>query len=998
MKKITIALLTVLGLLVCAGEQWSFPPLLGKARPPRQEKIGKKIVFRSSKKHEPVIVVPAGSPAAVRFATDELQGMLEKKLGRKVQISEKIVPGKYPVILGVNSLTKNDIDEKKLCRDAFFILITPEKTVIAGKDDAKANPAYLLKRSSDHLARMHCFERATYFGVMDFLERFAGVRCYFPNEELTVIPKGELQLPEASIFERPDFEVRWHSPFNGFYDDPAQPGSHAKQSTPGKMLNWYRNRMQTMMIGGSHGLYHLNIYKRFHKTHPEYLAVTALHDGKGKPVLNSKHFCYSNGLDQAVLGDAIAYLTGKPASSRNVPRWTVSLADHGCFSLTPTDALQPCRCEKCWKYFSQYDGRGGGELLWNFTLNIADGLKKAGVKGWVCQSIYDRLNNDRLPARDIPDNVLLKYCHLGPWNVNYKPGREWEDHMIRVWSKKAPNPLILYTYALKWGGHDIPLLPDTTPRAIGNYFKEKAANTFGSQMESGTDHYIFHYLGYYIYGKVCWNTQVDVDKLLKEHTQLLFGPAAPQMLEFFDTLEKLWLKSINAEVVMTAVGPRSGTANKKDLYEKIYSPAQVAHLRKLLDDSVKICKNNKMQIRRIGFIRKNFLSHIEKGLEEYSNFGNARSEFGIEVPFVKSAVKVDGKTDEALWKDIPVNYMQKSFSSRNKKLPLSIFKVCRDDKNLYVAFELDEPEYEKRKASLPGTPDHKPWYDDGVELFLMSDAQKVRYFHIVLNSAGAYVVHRWNRTGGRFFNDPPCLLKPLTGVARSKNGWSAEIAVPLKQLEGFDGKELRANVCRHRWTTEESYGIWSPFFEKAGFHDADNFGKFLFQPRSRKNLLKNSDFAGKMRNTWIGKGDWSVPRVFKDHGKVTLDTEHFVYGPNSLRIENVQKGRRTGVGQSLGDKLKPDTEYRLSFYAMCENIVPNASHRAFGAWVGFSFGKRFVQVPERALTGTLGWRYYTCRFKTPADFKSGSLFLRINNASGAVNFDRVTVEEVVPGK
>ena len=149
-----------------------------------------------------------------------------------------------------------------------------------------------------------------------------------------------------------------------------------------------------------------------------------------------------------------------------------------------------------------------------------------------------------------------------------------------------------------------------------------------------------------------------------------------------------------------------------------------------------------------------------------------------------------------------------------------------------------------------------------------------------------------------------------------------------------------------------------------------------------------------MRGPYVAKGDWNVPRVFKNHGKVSLDTERFVYGPNSLRIENVQKGRRTGVGQSLGGKLKPGTEYRLSFYAMCENIVPYNAHRTSGAWVGFSFGKGFTQIPERALTGTQSWRYYSFRFKTPADFKKGIIYLRMSQAAGAVNFDRVTIEEV----
>ena len=146
------ALSLLLFCAVTAEEPWSYPPLLGNSRPPRVEKIGSKIVYRSSKQKDAVIVVAPGSPRTVQFAAAELQKVLEKKLGRKIQIVPAPEKGKYPIILGVNELTKQDIDEKKLCRDAFFIVITPEKTIIAGRDDAKANPERLLKASAlpDH--------------------------------------------------------------------------------------------------------------------------------------------------------------------------------------------------------------------------------------------------------------------------------------------------------------------------------------------------------------------------------------------------------------------------------------------------------------------------------------------------------------------------------------------------------------------------------------------------------------------------------------------------------------------------------------------------------------------------------------------------------------------------------------------------------------------------------------------------------------------------------
>ena len=54
-----------------------------------------------------------------------------------------------------------------------------------------------------------CFRRGTLFGVYAFLERFAGVRMYFPGELGTCVPRAErIIVPEGRVEESPAFSVR----------------------------------------------------------------------------------------------------------------------------------------------------------------------------------------------------------------------------------------------------------------------------------------------------------------------------------------------------------------------------------------------------------------------------------------------------------------------------------------------------------------------------------------------------------------------------------------------------------------------------------------------------------------------------------------------------------------------------------------------------------------------------------------------------------------------
>ncbi len=124
------------------------------------------------------IVVPEQSSRVTEFASKELQSVLSESLGRKIDIIKAPRKDKTSIILGDNEFSrKAGIDVNTLPRDGFIIRSGGNRIFIAGRD----NPQTDIEWARNQLSIWaNNFERGTLNGVYDFLERFCGVRFYFP--------------------------------------------------------------------------------------------------------------------------------------------------------------------------------------------------------------------------------------------------------------------------------------------------------------------------------------------------------------------------------------------------------------------------------------------------------------------------------------------------------------------------------------------------------------------------------------------------------------------------------------------------------------------------------------------------------------------------------------------------------------------------------------------------------------------------------------------------
>ena len=117
------------------------------------------------------VVAADSAPGAVNFAAKELSDLLGKALGGLVKVVNAPTEGKASIVLGSNDWTRAaGIDTAALERDEFVIKVKGGKVYIAGRD---------AEGGESTLKGKH--ERATLFGVYEFLYRYADVRMYFPG-------------------------------------------------------------------------------------------------------------------------------------------------------------------------------------------------------------------------------------------------------------------------------------------------------------------------------------------------------------------------------------------------------------------------------------------------------------------------------------------------------------------------------------------------------------------------------------------------------------------------------------------------------------------------------------------------------------------------------------------------------------------------------------------------------------------------------------------------
>ena len=936
------------------------------------------------------VVIPAKANPTEKYAAEELAGFLEKIIGAKVPVRNRPSGKATAFLLGSAGASAAGIDLKKLDRDGYVIRSAGKHIAIAGNDDPKGNPGKIAS----------CNEHGTLNGVYEFLERFGGVRFYFPGDIGTVVPsRPDWKIGTISLMDRPDNQYR-RTYCTGLKDLGSGKLEFYAGAVPAdvKRLSSLRIRESTINLPNCHGLRGLELPRRFAQSHPEYFALMDTgrrHDGSVSTRKDSAdgHLCFScEGLKEVVYEDAKAFLTGRSASSRGIKSWRPTYFSQPFFNIMPNDALYDCRCENCRKLAARLPG-GKSDVIWKFETDIARRLQRENIPGFITLMAYSSYKN--IPSMNIPLNAIVMLAITGPWKEPH-PAQKNDYQLLKDWNRKLNAKTYLWTYTTKCGNL-IADIPSFTPKAVGSFYRKAAPYSFGSFLESETDFWIFNSMNFYVFGKVMWDSSTDVDALLDEHFRLMYGPAAKPMKEFYDTLERHWVNDIISNIRETKVGPQAVLPSQYEIWTKIYSPAEIARINKLFDEAEKLTVSDPASLKRVRFMRKELWGPVLAGLERFNKFNSDNSFWTIFMPDSRGKITIDGKLDEPGWKQAKPVWMVPR-RGETAEVHTRVRMLCSAD-NIYVGIECDEPFTGKMLCAPRKDQEFDIWRDNVTELFFAAKPTDEIMYQIILNSDGKICDLRHP---GRLRTRPwRSGAEYQAGVIPGKM-WVAEIRIPRQSMPELGRDKFMVNFTRGRvlrQAVKVPYYTWSRFQSKQKPEYCGNAVSGT-EPKSG-NLILGGDFnvrqiPNKKKGTIFGIN--SKPCWYGNDaaGPVMLDREVFRTCGQSARLR--RPGGSDQLFQYIGG-LKPGRKYRLSFFVKLKGVHGNDQTPQAGFYIQLRFGTKLASTVFRpirqAFRGDIRWTRLEYTFTAPEGTGEKSrpyLEFRLSrNAGGTVWIDHVEI-------
>lgn len=543
----------------------------------------------------------------VWFAAEELTNFLSRALCAPVKLTRTFKPDRTQIVLGSNDWSvAAGIDTTKLPRDGFRLKTQDGKLYIAGADDA-VQP---LKGGQQ-------FQRATLFGMYEFLERFVGCRFYFPGELGEIVPKTtSVEVPELDETCAPAWPERSISNSTGAWYDPSANVAQEFQK------ECFRLRMETLAVPCCHGQYKAKLVQRFGKEHPEYFIM----DEKGErvakdseaPHVHDSQLCYTSAVWDEIYKDAKSYLSGEGPEVRGIiagkrPPYRVAWDKQAVFrtyyDIMPNDGMKRCRCPVCTAAYAKAKNpvNFANDIIWGKTAELGRRLKADGVGGYLTQMAYSGYRD--VPDFELPDNIIAVLCNNGGWVLG--EAGEADFRRVQEWNAKV-GKIKLYNNTGKFRSHatNIDEVPSWTPFAIAKFYNRVSPLVRGAYFCGPSDRFIHTVMNYYVFSKIAWNGQADAAAIMDEHYRLMYGAAAEPMKAFFTEIERRWMTEILGDVIETSIGPKNLVASEFRIWTEIYSEKNLKPLAALLDEASAAVPADSLEAKRIALVRREYLDRM----------------------------------------------------------------------------------------------------------------------------------------------------------------------------------------------------------------------------------------------------------------------------------------------------------------------------------------------------------------------------------------------------
>lgn len=718
------------------------------------------VTSKPAPKHDPVVLVKDGKPQAtivnmmpagygyrgLTSAIQNLQQHIEMATGAKLPISNKMVEGPAIVIGNCPPAADNGLVGDDMPVGGFAIRTAPNMVMIAGRDGEVA------ARTSS---------QGTRWGVLEFIERFVGVRWYWPGPTGLSVPKmKDLIVEPVWLEDAPVFTKRHIWPSGGVnvtrYTGQFHQRMRSADSWPVKLK-----------VHAPHDWQELYAADR-----PEVFQLRA--DGQRE----FRMLCYSNDRTLATYLEEIAehYDNGKQLGGGQIG----IIGD--TITVSPGDAAISCYCDQC---KALWDPNGGqystaSRIVATFVARLAGEVKKR----WPGKTIiYLPYKNYTAPPEGIefPDNVEVQICGM-PGLAQYKEPAiaASEQAILDGWVKLSGRKAQNWHYSC-WPENQTSAAYQY-PHVIRDYYQRNRDKLVGSFVNGTKDHHARQNITLYCWMKLLWNPEFDVDAAIAEYCRRMYGPAAATMHELVTAQCDGWEKSLWPGGRLSPVG----------IYEHSYPRDMVVHMEELFARARKEAAGHEMILKRLDYIAP----PLEAFFKESREYAEGTGKTALVARKVGENPKIDGKLDEALWEVAPpVSLIRATDRERKEPYYPTTLKAVWTFDGVTFGFHMAEPTPDRLTRDIKGKDDSIAWWNDNVEIFIDATGTLTGYHQFIINPNAAVYDSRGT--------DASWDCKGIQAAAHvGADFWSLEVFVPYAAFKEIatpaTGITWFGNFTRHR--------------------------------------------------------------------------------------------------------------------------------------------------------------------------------------------------------
>ena len=433
------------------------------------------------------IVLPFSATEFEKKAAQVLQQYL-------LEISETALPvisaqkgtGPYEIVLGQNERLANlgiEVNFNALEEDGFVIKTQDQRLIIAGGNG-----------------------KGTLYGVYTFLEKYLNCRMYSPS--VKVIPKqkkimlgkiDDTQIPKIK-FRDTHYRITWDMEYSDWHK--------LDHDENGERRDW------GMWVHTFNALVPPEVY---FEEHPEYFSMV---NGKRIPT----QLCLSN---PDVLKITIQNLRKKIAENPDATYWSVSQNDNRNY----------CACDAC-KSFDEQEGSPSGSII-RFVNQVAEQFPEKMISTLAYE--YGRGAPKSLRPRE---NVNIMLCSIEAFRhtpITEDPESAAFVKDVEDWGKIAKD-IIVWDYVIQFPNLISPFPNLHVLKPNIQFFAQHGVNALFEQgnREVGGE---FAALRAYLISKLMWDPETNVEELMKDFLVGYYGPAAPFIQQYIDTMKEALLQS-----------------------------------------------------------------------------------------------------------------------------------------------------------------------------------------------------------------------------------------------------------------------------------------------------------------------------------------------------------------------------------------------------------------------------------------------------------------------